>query len=188
MNKLFCFGLFAALMVGCSGESAPEQAPTEQVQTAEIVQSADFGMTPKQINDGVQSLIGEALDKDFSYEIKPIEDFFTVDLTPNVNWTGSIESNGNVSEIKYSVLTRSADQADMLLFVFHAGALARTLSPDLPKEQTAGEMASMLSGMIKEIEQNKELVKAEKVISNVKYQSSLDPRTGIWVTTAKPAK
>ena len=107
----------------------------------------------------MQGLIGDALGKDVSYEIKPVEDFFTVDLSPNVNWTGSIESNGNVSELKYSVLTKSA-----------------------------GEVAKMLSGMVKDVEQAKDLQKTEKIIGSVKYESALDPKTGIWATSITPVK
>lgn len=174
--------IFALTACGGSDHSADKKQSEQQIVTQ------DFGQTPQQINDKVQGLIGEALGKNVSYEIKPVEDFFTVDLSPNINWTGSIEPNGNVSEFKYSVLTKSADKADMLMFAFHIGALARTLSPELEKEQSAGEIAKTLSGMVKDIEQAKDLQKTEKIIGSVKYESSLDPRTGIWVTNISPVK
>lgn len=183
MKRLIQIGLLScAVMLTACGDDTADKQPSEQ-QT----DKKDFGQTAQQINDGVQGLLGDALGKEVRYDIKPVEDFFTVDLTPNVNWTGSIEKNGNVSELKYSVLTKSADKADMLMFTLHIGALARTLSPELPKEQSAGEVAKMLSGMVKEVEQAKDLQKTDKIIGNVKYESALDPNTGIWATTITPA-
>lgn len=186
MKRLIQIGLLscAVMLTACGGsDNSADKQQAEQQTTKK-----DFGQTPKQINDGVQGLIGGALGKDVNYEIKPVEDFFTVDLSPNVNWTGSIEPNGNVSELKYSVLTKSAEKADMLMFTLHVGALARTLSPELPKEQSAGEVAKMLSGMVKDVEQAKDLQKTEKIIGNAKYESALDPKTGIWATSITPVK
>ncbi|OOR90244.1 hypothetical protein B0181_05065 [Moraxella caviae] len=193
MKKLILAGLVSLALVGCGGSDKAEQAEATSNQTEA---SKDLGLTPKQINDGVETILKDAFSqissdqavKDWNTPIVVQDDMFVVNFSPALSLDGGIAKNGNVYEMKYSALAAQATPEEMMFFAFHAGALARTLSPELDKEQSAGEVVKLLSDVVTKASETKEVANNEVAIGKIVYKVGANPDKGILTLTVVPSE
>ena len=65
--------------------------------------------------------------------------------------------------------------------MMHVGATARVLSPELPKEQSAGQVLKLFESVSNEFTKTNQPAFGERVIDGYKYSLSINPQIGMIV-------
>lgn len=181
MNKLFYFGLFATLMVGCSGESAPEQVQTEQVATVETVQDADFGMTPQELGKGIDQRIKDVMSVGTTLAtVQSGSSMFDMDLGEGIIWSGNVNEQGKASATSLQIKIREGnEQGRVMSLLLLAGATVQVLHPDLPNEQASQKVGEAIQKAIEQGLRTKEPVTENVMIGDIKHFVEVYPSSGV---------
>lgn len=140
--------------------------------------TANFGMTPqefgKAVDDKINSLTGA---KTKLGEIQTTGSMFSLDLGAGVFWTGNIDKDGKISASSYRMTVKPNDNDKTIAFLAMAGATALVLHPELPKEQSAGKVATMATNATNKALQTKDSVTDTLMIGDYKHYVEIYPST-----------
>lgn len=109
-----------------------------------------------------------------------VNDTFTLKLSDAVALTGAVDKNSEIKSLTYIMGRTNEAGKEILNMVMLAGLTARTLSPELPKEKTAGVVAELTNKAVEKFTKEGE-AKESKVVGDVKYTVIANKVTGIWI-------
>lgn len=159
-----------------------EQTEQKDKEKLEVERVDDFGITPNKLNDEITKLLNDALKENHSSgKVSVDEDRFKREYDEHFVWGGNINKDGNVSKVIYAITNSKDLQTHTTLLLFHAGATARVLSPNLPKEETAGKVGEMIIGVVKKTADTQKDASGEIVVDGYKYSVNIMPSIGAVV-------
>ncbi len=194
MKKLLTISILSSLLIACSDEpptEPPQQPSTQTTQSAtatkaETKQDKTFGITPDEYGNRISALVKEVGLGDYpvKFDIQKgeVNDTFNVQLSDAIGTIGTVDKNGELKGITYIMgKTEKGDEAIMSMVIM-AGITARALSPETPKEQTAGELVKLLTKTMETFSKTQKKTSNELVVGNTKYTVLADPNIGLWIT------
>lgn len=130
----------------------------------------NLGMTPQQLGAGVDKLMKETTKADTNLKsVKVDGNIYMYQMGDGVTWYGDVDSTGNAVVSTYAIKYDGNEQGETLAVIFLAGATARTLSPELPKEQTAGELVKLTNDAMSEFNSTLKGSTKTKFVGDYKY-------------------
>lgn len=195
MIKKGLLALSIMALVACGGEPsdtttdtevAETKSATEVAQTEEQVeQDKTFGITPdefgKQFSDvASEAGLGNHDISNFNIKEGEVNDVFTEILSDAIALNGVVDKNGELKSLTYIMTGAEDAQTEVMNLAMMAGMTARALSPNLPKEETAGAVISLITESAEKFASEDE-VKESKVVDNVEYTVMINKVTGLWV-------
>lgn len=163
-------------------EVADEQTEQKDKEKLEVERVDDFGITPNKLNDEITKLLNDALKENHSSGKVSVDgDRFKREYDKHFVWGGNINKDGNVSKVIYAITNSDDLQTHLTLLLLHTGATARVLSPNLPKEETAGKVGEMMADVAKQAADTQKDASGEIVVDGYKYTFSVIPSIGAVV-------
>lgn len=169
----------------------PESEANSAVQNSETKVSSEievtektFGITPdefgKRISAEVKKVgLGDVPIGKFNVQKGAVNDVFTEKLSDAVMMNGTVDKNGELKGITFIMGQTDKGDQEIMNMMMMAGLSARALSPDLPKEQTAGAITETVVEAVKKFNETGD-GKASKVVDGVKYGAMANKEVGIW--------
>lgn len=143
---------------------------------AESEKSVNLGMTPQEMGAGIDKIVKEVANVDTSLKaVQTDGNIYTVQMSDGVTWYGDVDSTGNAVVSMYNIKFKEKEQDEMLAAIIIAGANARVLSPELPKEQTAGELVKVANEAMTKFTDTLQASKSTKIVGNYKYIAEVVP-------------
>lgn len=157
----------------------PTKLPQNTDKQSLTVQ-ANFGMTPQELGSKIDEKITQALGIDVKLgKIQTSGDTFILDLGQGIFWTGNIDKQGKVSASSYRMTIKPNENNDKVFaLLILAGVTAQVLHPDIPKEQSAGQVAKMATNATTKATQTKDAVTETMMIGDIKHYTEVYPSTG----------
>ena len=157
----------------------------EVVESKGTPQDKTFGITPEEFGKRLSAL-GTELGLDdveigkFDIKEGPANNVFSEVLSDAVAVNGTVDKNGELKGITYIMGRTENGDKEIVTMLLMAGLSARVLSPDLPKEQTAGVVAKIVREAVEQFSET-ESGKSSVVVDGIKYGAIASKNTGIWI-------
>lgn len=162
-------------------QAAEEKAQREaeyaaQIDDKEEVQPVNLGMKPQELGSGIDNIIKEISGVDPQLRsVSTNDNIYSVNLGEDIIWYGDLDKTGNIITSMYNVKISDNVEDRMMALLAFAIAKARTLSPDLPKEQVANSVAEVMSRAMKKFNQSLKPTTETQVIGDYKYIVNIYP-------------
>lgn len=157
----------------------------EAVESKVTTQDKTFGITPEEFGKRL-SVQGKELGLDdvevgaFDIQEGSVNDIFSENLSDAVGITGTVDKNGELKGVTYVMGRTENGDKEILKMMMMAGLTARALSPDLPKEQTAGALPKMVSEAVQQFSDTGN-GKSSTVVNGITYGAIASKSIGIWI-------
>ena len=157
----------------------------EVVESKGTPQDKTFGITPEEFGKRLSAL-GAELGLDdvevgkFDIQEGPVNNVFSEVLSDAVAVNGTVDKNGELKGITYIMGRTENGDKEIVTMLLMAGLSARVLSPDLPKEQTAGVVAKIVREAVEQFSET-ESGTSSTVVDGIKYGAIASKSTGIWI-------
>lgn len=163
---------------------AKESKPVEPVIETK---SADktFGITPAEFSrrfstEAEEVGLGNVAYGDFETTKGTVNDSFSVTLSEAIAMSGSVDKNGELKGLTFIMGKTQNGDTEGLNMAMMAGLSARAISPDLPKEESAGTVMKVLAEALEGFQANGE-GESSKVVDDVKYTAFASKTVGMWI-------
>lgn len=186
MKKLILPVMFLGL-VACGGESATEvKNNVEPTINNNVDNLKHFGITPNEFTQRLAKLakevgLADVKADNIKTEKGEVNDTFTLPLGGGVTLTGTVNKEGQLKGLTYILGKSDKFAEELIATTFMAGLSARALSPELPKEKTAGEVVKLLSATVQEFNTTQKDVSNDIVFGNVKCSVMINSTIGVWI-------
>lgn len=148
-------------------KAAKEQATKEKLETTTPV---NLGITPKQLGADIDRLIKETVKADTNLKSVEVDgNIYMFDMGDGAKWYGEIDKTGNAVTSTYTIKYNGDEKGETTALLFFVAATARSLSPELPKEKTAGEVVVVMNDAMNEFLETSKASTKTKIVGNVKY-------------------
>lgn len=166
-------------------EQATAKADVADEQVVPTPKEATLGLTPDEYGERYMAVAKEIGLGDYEWggvELQEgaINDTFTIKLSEAISLLGVVAKNGELKSLTYIMGKTSEGDKEGVNMLMLAGISARALSPELPKEQTAGVVGNLLSSAVDKFSKEGE-AKESKVVGDVKYTVIANKVTGLWI-------
>lgn len=166
---------------------ANEVKEIESVEPIVEAKAADktFGITPVEFSrrfsaEAEEVGFGKVPYGDFETTKGAVNDSFSVILSEAIAMNGTVDKNGELKGITFIMGKTQNGDKEVLNMAMMAGLSARAISPELPKEESAGTVMKVLGEAVERFQENGE-GEASKVVSDVKYTAFASKTIGIWI-------
>ena len=153
----------------------------------DVTETADktFGITPLEFSrrfsaEAEKVGFGEVPYGDFETTKGAVNDTFSAMLSEAIAMNGTVDKNGELKGITFIMGKTQNGDKEGLSMVILAGLSARAISPDVPKEESAGTVMKVLEEALEGFQASGE-GEASKVVNDVKYTASASKTIGIWI-------
>lgn len=154
-------------------QAAKEQAIKEELETTNPV---NLGITPKQLGADIDRLLKETVGTDTNLRSVEVDgNIYIFDMGDGAKWYGDIDKTGNVVTSTYTIKYNGDEKGGTTALLFFVAATARSLSPELPKEKTAGEVVGVMNDAMTEFLETSKASTKTKIVGNVKYIAEIIP-------------
>lgn len=154
-------------------QAAKEQAIKEELETTNPV---NLGMTPKQLGADIDRLLKETVGTDTNLKSVEVDgNIYVFDMGGGAKWYGDIDKTGNAVTSTYTIKYNGDEKGETTALLFFVAATARSLSPELPKEKTAGEVVGVMNDAMTEFLETSKASTKTKIVGNVKYIAEIIP-------------
>lgn len=154
-------------------QAAKEQAIKEELETTNPV---NLGITPKQLGADIDRLLKETVGTDTNLRSVEVDgNIYIFDMGDGAKWYGDIDKTGNVVTSTYTIKYNGDEKGETTALLFFVAATARSLSPELPKEKTAGEVVGVMNDAMTEFLETSKASTKTKIVGNVKYIAEIIP-------------
>ncbi len=167
---------------------AVEVKETESVEPVIEARSIDktFGITPaefsRQFSTEAEKVgFGKIPYGDFETVKGSVNDSFTLTLSEAITMNGIVDKNGELKGLTFIMGKTENGDTEGLNMVILAGLSARAISPELPKEESAGTLMKVLKEALEEFQENGK-GEGSEIVENVKYTAIASQTMGMWVT------
>lgn len=160
--------------------------PVEEVIESKVTpQDKTFGITPEEFGkrlsaQGKEFGLENAEVGKFDIQEGSVNDIFSEILSDALAMNGSVDKNGELKGVTYIMGRTENGDKEILTMMMMAGLTARALSPDLPKEQTAGALPKMVSEAVQQLSETGE-GKSSTVVDGITYGVVASKSIGIWI-------
>lgn len=171
-------------------ENQPKQVkvdePTEPVEEAVATpQEPTLGLTVDEYGNKYMTEVKELGLGDFEWggvDLKEgaVNDTFTMKLSDAISLMGVVDKNGELKSLTYIMGKTNEGDKEALNMLMLAGITAKTLTPELPKEQTAGVVGKLTTEAVEKFSKEGE-GNETKVVGDVKYTAMANEFTGLWI-------
>jgi len=171
-----------------SDDVATAQVDDKQnAEVEDVAQTADktFGITPLEFSrrfstEAEKVGFGEVPYGDFETTKGAVNDTFSVILSEAIAMNGSVDKNGELKGLTFIMGKTQNGDTEGLNMAMMAGLSARAISPDLPKEESAGTVMKVLAEALEGFQANGE-GESSKVVDDVKYTAFASKTVGMWI-------
>lgn len=154
-------------------QAAEEQAIKEELETTNPV---NLGITPKQLGADIDRLLKETVGTDTNLKSVEVDgNIYIFDMGDGAKWYGDIDKTGNAVTSTYTIKYNGDEKGETTALLFFVAATARSLSPELPKEKTAGEVVGVMNDAMTEFLETSKSSTKTKIVGNVKYIAEIIP-------------
>lgn len=154
-------------------QAAKEQAIKEELETTNPV---NLGITPKQLGADIDRLLKETVGTDTNLKSVEVDgNIYIFDMGDGAKWYGDIDKTGNAVTSTYTIKYNGDEKGETTALLFFVAATARSLSPELPKEKTAGEVVGVMNDAMTEFLETSKTSTKTKIVGNVKYIAEIIP-------------
>lgn len=154
-------------------QAAKKQAIKEELETTN---PANLGITPKQLGADIDRLLKETVGTDTNLRSVEVDgNIYIFDMGDGAKWYGDIDKTGNVVTSTYTIKYNGDEKGETTALLFFVAATARSLSPELPKEKTAGEVVGVMNDAMTEFLETSKASTKTKIVGNVKYIAEIIP-------------
>lgn len=154
-------------------QAAKEQAIKEELETTNPV---NLGITPKQLGADIDRLLKETVGTDTNLRFVEVDgNIYIFDMGDGAKWYGDIDKTGNAVTSTYTIKYNGDEKGETTALLFFVAATARSLSPELPKEKTAGEVVGVMNDAMTEFLETSKASTKTKIVGNVKYIAEIIP-------------
>lgn len=109
-----------------------------------------------------------------------VNDTFTMKLSDAISLMGTVDKNGELKSLTYIMGKTNEGDKEAVNMLMLAGITAKTLTPELPNEQTAGVVAKLTTEAVEKFSKEGE-ANETKVVGDVKYTVMANKMTGLWI-------
>lgn len=177
-----------AIEVKAAAADVPEVVEAEPVKATVTPEAVDktFGITPVEFSHRFSIEAEEVgFDNkvpygDFETMKGAVNDVFTVILSDAIAMNGTVDKNGELKGITFLMGKTEKGDIEGLNMIILAGLSARAISPELPKEETAGTVMEIMSEAAEGFSETGE-GESSKVVGDVKYTAIASQAMGIWI-------
>ncbi|WP_286707793.1 hypothetical protein [Psychrobacter sp. UBA2514] len=177
-----------AIEVKSQADDTLEAKEIEPFEPVYVEKSTDktFGITPLEFSrqfsaEAKEVGFGEVPYGDFETIKGAVNDTFSTMLSEAIAMNGTVDKNGELKGITFIMGKTQNGDREGLNMAMMAGLSARAISPDVPKEESAGTVMKVLAEALNGYEENGE-GEASKVVDDVKYTALASKTIGIWIT------
>lgn len=161
---------------------------SDQLNDKQIVEESPrtFGMTPDEYGSRFIAEVKKVGLGDYKWggvnlNEGAVNDTFSVQLSDAIALTGVVDKNGELKGITYIMGRTDEAEKEVVNLLMMAGITARTLSPDLPKEQTAGVLVKLTEEAMTKFSEEGD-ASVDKVVGGIKYNVTASKVIGLWIT------
>lgn len=159
----------------------------QNTQVQDVAQTADktFGITPLEFSrrfstEAEEVGFGKVPYGDFETTKGAVNDSFSVILSEAIAMNGTVDKNGELKGITFIMGKTQNGDKEILNMAMMAGLSARSISPELPKEESAGTVMKVLGEAVEGFQENGE-GEANKVVAGIKYTAFASKTVGVWI-------
>lgn len=188
LKKGLLAGLLTLGLVGC-GEPAPVETndsavEVESVVENTIVQEKTFGITPAEFSSRLSAEakevgLGDFASGDFDIREGEVNDGFTEILSDAIAMNGTVDKNGELKSVTFIMGQTDNGDTEIMNMMMIAGLSARAISPDQPKEQSAGALTEVVVDAVQQYGESGD-GEASKTVGDIKYTGMANGQLGIW--------
>lgn len=164
-----------------------EVKESETVKKEDIKSPVDktFGITPDEFGrllsiEAKEAGLGDIAVGKFNIIEGAVNDVFIEKLSDAIAMNGTVDKNGELKGVTFIMGQTENGDTEIMNMMMMAGLSARAISPNQPKEQTAGVLTEVVAESIKQFGEKGD-GKANKIVGDVKYSSIANGTVGIWV-------
>lgn len=176
-----------AIEVKSQADDTLEAKEIEPFEPVYVEKSTDktFGITPLDFSrrfstEAEKVGFGKVPYGDFETTKGAVNDTFSVILSEAIAMNGTVDKNGELKGITFIMGKTQNGDKEVINMAMMAGLSARAISPDLPKEESAGTVMKVLGEAVEKFQENGE-GESSKVVANVKYTAFASKTVGIWI-------
>lgn len=176
-----------AIEVKSKAVEAVEAKETESAEPITEAKSTDktFGITPAEFSrrfshEAEEVGFGKVPHGDFETTKGAVNDSFSVILSEAIAMNGTVDKNGELKGITFIMGKTQNGDKEVINMAMMAGLSARAISPELPKEESAGTVMKVLGEAVEGFQENGE-GESSTVVANVKYTAFASKTIGIWI-------
>lgn len=149
-----------------------------------VIQDKTFGITPSEFATRLSVEIkevglGDMAIGEFDIQQGEVNDAFSEMLSDAIAMNGIIDKNGELKSVTFIMGQTENGDTEIMNMVMMAGLSARAISPNQPKEQSAGALTDVVVQAVEQFGEKGE-GKASKTVGNIKYSSMANSQSGIW--------
>lgn len=171
---------------------APEDYEVHENRAIEInsqvenepIQDKTFGITPDEFGSRLSAEAKEvglgdiAVDK-FSVTEGSVNDVFSEKISDAIAMNGTVDKNGELKSVTFIMGQTENGDTEIMNMMMMAGLSARAISPNQPKEQSAGVLTEVVVDAVKQFGEKGD-GEASKIVGDIKYSSLANSQLGIW--------
>jgi|GEM_PF-7093888 len=150
----------------------------------EPIQDKTFGITPDEFGSRLSAEAKEvglgdiAVDK-FSVTEGSVNDVFSEKISDAIAMNGTVDKNGELKSVTFIMGQTENGDTEIMNMMMMAGLSARAISPNQPKEQSAGVLTEVVVDAVKQFGEKGD-GEASKIVGDIKYSSLANSQLGIW--------
>lgn len=159
---------------------------SETVKKEDIKNPVDktFGITPDEFGvrlsaEAKKVGLGDTAVGRFNITEGAVNDVFIEKLSDAIAMNGTVDKNGELKGITFIMGQTDKGDTEIMNMMMMAGLSARAISPDQPKEQSAGALTEVVVEAVKQFGEKGE-GEASKTVGDVKYSSIANGTVGLW--------
>ena len=176
-----------AIELKSQADDTLEAKEIEPFEPVYVEKSTDktFGITPLEFSrrfstEAKKVGFGKVPYGDFETTKGAVNDTFSVILSEAIAMNGTVDKNGELKGITFIMGKTQNGDKEVINMAMMAGLSARAISPELPKEESAGTVMKVLGEAVEKFQENGE-GESSKVVANVKYTAFASKTVGIWI-------
>ncbi len=155
-----------------------------KVDDTNTAQDKTFGITPDEFGSRLSAEakevgLGDIAVGKFNLEEGSVNDVFSEVISDAIAMNGTVDKNGELKSVTFIMGQTDNGDTEIMNMMMMAGLSARAISPDQPKEQSAGALTEVVVEAMKQYGESGE-GKASKTVDNVKYSSTASETLGLW--------
>jgi len=149
-----------------------------------VAQDKTFGITLDEFGSRLSAEakevgLGDIAIGKFNLQEGSVNDVFSEKLSDAIAMNGTVDKNGELKGITFIMGQTDNGDTEIMNMMMMAGLSARAISPDQPKEQSAGALTEVVVEAVKKFGENGEGA-ASKTVGDVKYSSTANGTVGLW--------
>ena len=168
---------------------ATAQAEDNQNTEVESVPSAadkTFGITPREFSrqlsaEAEEVGFGNVPFGNFDTVKGSVNDSFSVKISDAIVMNGTVDKNGELKGVNFIMGATQEGEKEGMTMALLAGLSARAISPDVPKEESAGQIMTVMAEALQEFDDNSE-GESSKTVKGIKYSATASKTVGLWLT------